>query len=191
MYLVDSKFEKLKELDEMDTGLSRQFADKIKVTSIFLSKVSNEMIYAGNENRGYEILIFDLNGKLLRKIKKEYIPVDAPEEFKEAVIASSPPSFKNKLYFDKMPPFHYFFLDDKGRLYVKTYEKGDKQGEYIHDIFDASGIFIARKSMAGYGDPYNPQKALNRAKAKNNRLYCIRENESGFKELVVYKMTWE
>ncbi|MGD2072409.1 MAG: 6-bladed beta-propeller, partial [Candidatus Thorarchaeota archaeon] len=78
LYLVDSKFEKLKTLDEMDTGLSRQFAEKIKVTSNFLYKVSNEMIYAGNENRGYEILIFNLNGKLLRKIRKEYIPVDAP-----------------------------------------------------------------------------------------------------------------
>jgi hypothetical protein len=90
-----------------------------------------------------------------------------------------------------MPPFHYFFLDEEGRLYVKTYEKGDKQGEYIHDIFDSNGIFFTRASMPGYGMPYNPQVALNRAKAKNHRLYCLREKESGFKELVVYKMNWE
>jgi len=27
--------------------------------------------------------------------------------------------------------------------------------------------------------------------AKNDRLYCVKEKESGYKELVVYKMRWE
>ena len=61
LYLVDSKFEKLKELDEMDTGLRPMYAEKIKATSIFLYQVSKKMIYAGNESRGYEILIYDLS----------------------------------------------------------------------------------------------------------------------------------
>jgi hypothetical protein len=29
------------------------------------------------------------------------------------------------------------------------------------------------------------------AAAKGERLYCIIENENGYKELVVYKMIWE
>ncbi len=90
-----------------------------------------------------------------------------------------------------MPPFHYFFLDDEGCLYVKTYEKGDKQNEYMQDIFNSDGIFITRRRIAGYGKWIYPGIALDRAKAKNNRLYCIREKESGYKELVVYKMNWE
>ena len=41
------------------------------------------MIYVGHEKRGYEISIFDLNGNLLKKIRKEYNPADVPDEFKE------------------------------------------------------------------------------------------------------------
>ncbi len=90
-----------------------------------------------------------------------------------------------------MPPFHYFFLDDEGRLYVKTYEEGAGKNEFMHDIFNPDGLFIMRKSMPGYGPWIYPGDSLNKAKAKNNRFYCIGEKESGFKELVVYKMTWE
>lgn len=192
LYLVDSKFEKLKELDKCDYGPIFRVAPKKEGTPrVFVSNVSKGMIYTGNENRGYEILVYDLDGNILKKIRKEYNPSDVPEEFKENWRVNSGP-YKNKLYFaDKMPPFHYFFLDDEGRLYVKTYEKGNKQGEYIHDIFNPDGIFIGRKSMAAYGNNIYPGMALNRAKAKNNRFYCIREKENGYKELVVYRMTWE
>lgn len=194
IYLVDSKFEILKELDKCDFGLPVYSATKAEGTPrVVDAEVATGMIYAGNEKRGYEILIYDLDGKLLRKVRKEFIPVDVSEEFKETFLGRpSNVRFKDKIYFpDKMPPFHYLFLDDRGRLYVKTYEKGDKQGEYIHDIFDSNGVFITRKSMAGYGNWINPGISLNNAKAKNHRLYCIREKESGFKELVVYKMIWE
>jgi len=38
-----------------------------------------------------------------------------------------------------------------------------------------------------YGKTEGPLFAM----AKGDRLYCVREKESGFKELVVYKMEWE
>ena len=34
---------------------------------------------------------------------------------------------------------------------------------------------------------YNPLPA----KAKNNRIYCLREKENGYKELAVYNMKWK
>ena len=127
----------------------------------------------------------------MRKIRKEYTPADVPDEFKENWLVNIG-RWKDKLYFPaKMPPYHYFFFDDEGRLYVKTYENGNKQNEYMHDIFSSQGIFIARASMAGYGSWIYPQIRLNRAKAKNKRFYCIKEKENGFKELAVYKMNWE
>jgi len=58
-------------------------------------------------------------------------------------------------------------------------------------FFNSEGIFITRKSMAGYGSWMGPGKSLNRAKAKNQQFFCIREKENGYKELVVYKMKWE
>ena len=132
-----------------------------------------------------------MEGNLVKKIRKEYNPADVPNEFKESWLANIG-RYKDRLVFpDKMPPFHYFFLDDEGRLYVKTYEKGPNKDEYIHDIFNTDGIFIARKSMAGYGRWIYPALSINRAKAKNHRFYCIREKENGYKELVVYRMKWE
>ena len=192
LQLYNSKFEKLKELDRCDYGPIFSVALKSKGTPrVFICKVSDGKIYVGHENRGYEILIYDLEGNLVKKIRKEYTPADVPQEFKENWLVNIG-RWKDKLVFpDKMPPFHYFFLDDKGRLYVKTYEKGDKQNEYMHDIFNSDGVFITRKSIAGYGMWIYPGIPLDRAKAKNSRLYCIREKENGYKELVVYKMKWE
>jgi len=191
--LYNSKFEMLKELDRCDYGPVVAFTQQRKIFTprVFISQVLHGMIYVGHENRGYEILVYDLEGNLVKKIRKEYKPTEVPLEFKENWLANIG-RFKDRLVFpDKMPPFHYFFLDDEGRIFVKTYEKGPNKDEYIHDIFNSGGIFITRKSLTGYGDWIYPGKSLNRAKAKNNRLYCLREKESGYKELVVYRMKWE
>ena len=115
----------------------------------------------------------------------------ASEEFKEILISNFE-LVKDKLIVpDKMPPFHYFFLDDEGRLYVKTYEQGNDRHEFIHDVFNADGVFITRVSLPGFGSWMYPGRDLNRAKARNNRFYCIREKESGYKELIVNKMFWK
>jgi hypothetical protein len=192
LQLYNSKFEKLKELDRCDYGPIFPVVPKKEGTPrVFICKVSNGKIYIGHENRGYEILIYDLEGNLIKKVRKEYTPANVPDEFKENWFINIG-RWKDRLVFpDKMPPFHYFFLDDEGRLYVKTYEKGDKLNEYLHDIFNSDGIFITRKSLAGYGRWIYPGNTLDRTKAKNNRIYCIREKENGYKELVVYKMRWE
>jgi hypothetical protein len=91
-----------------------------------------------------------------------------------------------------MPLFQYFFTDDEGRLYVLTSEKDKNLGMNICDIYNPEGVFIGRKSM-GYFDLLKfiyltqPLDII----AKGGRLYCLREKESGFKELLAYKMNWE
>ena len=190
--LYNSKWEEIKELDRIDYGPFIRITPKKEGSPrVFIYEVTDKLIYVGQEKRRYEILIFDLKGNLLRKIKKEYIPAKVPNEFKENLLINFG-TYRDKLVIpDEMPPFHYFFLDDEARLYVKTYEIGENKHEYIHDVYNSDGIFITRKSMAGYGNWMGPGKSLNRAKAKNHRLYCIREKENGFKELVVYKLKWE
>ena len=132
----------------------------------------------------------------MRKIKKEYRPVEVPEEHKKKFLKlyehPANIAFRKYIYFPKhMPPFQYFFADDEGYLFVMTYEKGGNPREYKYDIFNPEGIFIGRLSLDNYGK-YSPlQEGQLEAAAKNNRLYCIREKESGYKELVVYKMRWE
>lgn len=50
--------------------------------SLFIWRVSAEHIYIANEERGYEILDYDLEANLRRKIRKDYRPVAATNEVK-------------------------------------------------------------------------------------------------------------
>ena len=195
--VYDSEFKKIRELDRFEKYWNRLIATTIQekivcgIELIFLGKPHDERIYIGNSERGYEILVFDLEGQLLRKIRKEYSPVPVSQDYKEKYLKefeSFMPEYAKKIYFpERWHPFHSFFLDDEGRLFVMTYESGQYPGEYMFDIFNKDGVFIARMSLNvhhwGWGQ-------LN-AKAKGNRLYVVKEKESGYKELVVYKMNWE
>lgn len=180
--VCNSNFEARKELDAY--YLSRS-TGAIRVSSpIFEWRVSNDKIYAVNEQRGYEILVYDLDGTLIRKIRREYDRLDYPEALKKRYIERYGTS--QKIDFpETYPPIQSFFVDDEGRIFVMTYEKGENPGEHVFDIFNPDGVFIQRKSW----------NILNnwdmQAKAKKGRLYCVREKESGYKELVVYRMNWE
>jgi len=97
-----------------------------------------------------------------------------------------------KIYFPKyMPPYQSFFCDDEGRLFVMTFEKGTNKGEYIYDVFDPEGRFMSRVGLGNYGDWDVIVRSQLVVIAKQNRLHCIQQKESGYKELAVYKMKWE
>ena len=179
-------------------------AKKINGLQIYIDfnvlRISNRLIYVGNYGNGYEFLIYDTEGNLLRKIRKEYHKVKVPEQLKEDFLnwGKSFASFelwKGKVYFPKFhPPFQFFFLDEKSRLYVMTYERGKGPNAFMYDIFNPDGLFIGRIELENHGSsPFSitgipvPLSTV----AKNNRIYCLREKESGYKELVVYKMKWE
>jgi hypothetical protein len=189
--LYSSEFEEIKELD-LQKIPNPIVGKRLKGTyHIFSWSISNRRIYTGYQERGYDIYVYDLEGNLLRKIKKEYKRIPVPDEYKRKYMEQfDAPIFepiKGKIYFPgSMPAFHSFFVDDEGRLFVMTYEKGKNAGEYIYDIFNDDGVFIGRKSLKIHHDPNGLY-----AKMKKGHLYCINEKESGYKKLVAYKMKWE
>ena len=63
-------------------------------------------------------------------------------------------------------------------LFVQTYEEPSEKSS-LYDIFDASGKFINRTELEGY-----------QIRFKGDRVYCLRQKESGYRELVVYRMIW-
>ena len=152
---------------------------------------SKDRIYTGNTERGYEIRVYDIEGNPFRKIRKDYEPVKVPEEYKKAYFERFPegdPILEN-LYFTEMwPAYRDFFTDDAGRLYVLTHEEGTNPGEYMHDIYSSEGAFIGRMSLVNNQRlQYEPYAA----RVKKDRLYSLQEKESGYRELVVYRMIWE
>jgi len=186
--ICSSEFEDIKELDTL------QFPHPVNRRSVvnrdrMIDGISKDRIYIGNPERSYEIRVYDLDGNLLQKIRKEYEPVEVSEEFKKAYFERFPKNFpaRDYYYFTKnWPPYRYLFTDDGGRLFIMTYEEGVNPGEYMYDIFNSDGAFIGRTSLGNVGRSFPFT-----VRAKNDRLYCVKEKESGYKELVVYKIRWE
>ena len=194
--IFDPGFNKIIDLIDYDfPGLENE---KISVfLELPIVEISKNKIFLGYENTGEDILVYNFNGRLEKKIRKKYKPIPVPDELKQE-IEELKKRLKDNPLWDQiyipshMPHFQYFFSDDEGRLYVVTSEKDKWLGTNICDIYNPEGVFIGQKSM-GYFDLLKfiyltqPLDIM----AKGGRLYCLREKESGFKELVVYKMSWK
>ena len=161
--------------------------------------ISNGLIYIDNLEKGYEFLVYDFDGQLLRKIRKEYAPVAIPQGFKDVILSIfdrpvlQKYKVKEKVFFpDYMPPFQYYFTDDESRLFVMTCEKGLNSNEYIYDIFNSDGYFIGRTSLDNFSDAVHSVRPMPLpASAKHKKLYYLRGKESGYYELVVCMMNWQ
>jgi hypothetical protein len=148
---------------------------------------SSDRIYTVNEERGYEVHIHDLEGNLVRKIKKEFSPVEISEDAKKRALERLNEFQQQYTYFpENYPPFRSLFPDDEGRLFVVTYEQGDNPGENMVDVFNAEGAFFGRVSWnILHGN--TPIAAL----LRSERLYCLQEKPSGYKRFIVNKLAWK
>ncbi len=186
--LYNPEFEEIKLLDTQNVYDFNTLGDRgINARPFFRSRIHNNNIYISCEDRGYEILKFNLEGDLLQKIRKEYKPVEVSDE----VIQEKKRQYEEygmKVWFPKYwLPMGDFFLDDEGRIFVRTFERGENPGEHIFDIFNPEGVFIGRKAMniLTLGDAYVC------AKSRRERLYCFQEKPDGFREFNIYRMNWE
>ena len=186
--LYNPEFKEIKLLDTQKVYDFNILGNRgVNARPFFRSRVHNNNIYISCEDRGYEILKFNLEGDLLQKIRKEYKPVEVSDE----VIQEKKRQYEEygmKVWFPKFwLPMCDFFLDDNGRIFVKTFETGEYPAEYIFDIFNPDGVFIGRKAMniLTLGDAYAC------VKSKRDRLYYFQEKPDGFREFNVYRMRWE
>lgn len=184
------------EIIELDRSRPSSFQTQNKYIGTYMTfhwEVFDDYIYVGNEERGYEILVFDLEGNLIKKIKKKYTPVNTSEKYKKAFLErySDNVSYTSRVVFpEHLPPFNYFFISDEGWLFVMTYENGDNAGEYIFDIFSPDGVFVGRKSLS-FQVTGASRGLFTSAIIQKNRYYHLHKKESGFSELIVYKLIWE
>lgn len=151
-----------------------------------------EKLYIGDTGKGYEIRVYDLEGRLLNKIRKDYTPVPISEEFKQAFLKRFPeghPLRGRFAFSEAWPPFLSFGEDQDGRLLVRTYEKGLSSDENIFDIFTPEGVFTSRVSITNR-DAHREQTPLP-WKCQGDRLYSIHDKENGFRELTVFRLRWE
>jgi len=72
--------------------------------------------------------------------------------------------------------------DEKGRIYVRTYETDGKGGTAV-DVFDASGLYVARFFVPEDADTIT---------VRNDKLYAIvKESGSGNPLVKRYALRWK
>jgi hypothetical protein len=187
LFLCDREFRKIKELDRRKYSM-----DSSSFIPYFMWRSTPKYIYIVNQNRGYEIWVFDLDGNPVRKITKDYKPVHVNEELIKLIVG--PDAAKNRAANDRflpnpLPPMSQIFVDDEDRVYVITYERGKSNSEYMIDIFNGDGILFSRKSLNLFWAKLymGPHYTF----AKNGNLFLYREKENGYNVLFRYKMSWE
>ena len=143
----------------------------------------NDTILISNLDR-YEIKVLNSEGKVIKRILKEWEPIKISDEYKKERLAQLPPEtamFKDRIEVPKVfPPYENFFLDEQRRIFVKTYETGKMKEEHLFDIFDAAGNYIAKIALKG-NDHF----------IKGGKLYSVEETEDGFQVLKCYSLRWE
>jgi len=177
----------IKELDRSNTRPNRLIAESLpeKIVCgtefVFLAKTGGGRIYAGNSERGYEILVYDLEGKLIRKIRKEYSPVPVSDEYIRSYMKPYEdymPEYAKKIYFpENWHAFRSFFVDDDGRLFIMTYEPGENPGESMFDVFNKDGFFFMRTSL----NILCLGSSTILVKTRGDRLYCVQEKTGAIK----------
>lgn len=150
---------------------------------IFYQLGKDNAIYCSNPD-AYEIKVLNSEGKMVRRILKDYDPVAVTEKDKEDFFERVPEivgPIKDRIEFPKIyPAYQNFTIDEEWRLFVRTFEKGKKDGEFFFDVYDEAGRYIAKIPFKG--DP---------RVWKGKKLYAIDEIEDGYQILRVYSVQWE
>ena len=137
----------------------------------------NDLIVCGYPDL-YEVGFYDTQGILTKKIFKEYDPVNISEKVLTE-IQQQRTSLEYSLELSRhYPPYFTFFVDDKNKIFVGTYEKFDNKN--IYDVFDEESRFITRI-------PLNPFPLI----MKKDQLYSLEEDEEGYQLVKRYKVTWK
>jgi hypothetical protein len=150
---------------------------------IFYQLGKDNAIYCSNPD-AYEIKVLNTEGKLVRRILKDFDSVKVTEKDKKDFLERIPEiagPIKDRIEFPKIyPAYQNFTVDEEWRLFVRTFEKGKKDGEFFFDVYDVDGRYIAKIPFKG--DP---------RVWKGKKLYSIDETEDGYQILRVFSVHWE
>lgn len=136
----------------------------------------------------YVFDVFGSDGRLSRKIKRDYAPLKVTKaDIDEFLARGGPPGFKPTYdYSSHHACYRSFFVDDQGRLFVQTWERNAANTEDIHDVFDAEGRYLGRVAMPRHEDLINPTTRI----VKKGKLYAIEPDADGGSVVKRYSLGW-
>lgn len=138
----------------------------------------------------YELTLMNKEGKALRRIIKDYDPVKITEAHEKKLIQQTwgdrgiRPGVKFEIpkFF---PPVRAFYVDDENRIYVRTYDYINKDGDQLdrYDIFTPEGRYMAKF--------YHPRAETFQAIRKSKLYVRVEEEVEGIDLLRKYSLIWE
>ena len=133
----------------------------------------------------YELKIHNPDGSLRTRILRDYDPVPMTAAEKDRIrqeIAERPNDImaqRKTVFPDRYPAYRDFLPDDRGRIIVQTYEKAEREEDYVFDVFDPEGSFLG-------SFPFHILPKI----WKTDKVYTIEEDEEGFHIIKRYAVTW-
>ena len=76
------------------------------------------------------------------------------------------------------PPFWTLNVDDEGRIWVYTSERTADREKRMFDVFDTEGKYILKVALKASPHIFK------------NKMYCIEEDEDGFRFVKRYNIVW-
>ncbi len=145
----------------------------------------------------YTIDMWDIGGRLIRKIDRPYKPVVLNKKFKDEFWSDAIGELKdgqkerlnqikNEIPWPKhLPAVQQMFVDENGNLWAETFEYRavDNKKQTAFDIYNDKGYYDSRVWL---GLPSQSKKLI-----KNGKLYCLyTDEETGLKLVRRYNIKW-
>lgn len=165
-------------------GTVLHYFEARRTTNLVWNVNEQDQIIWGHMGK-YELFVHNPDGKLIKKIVRDYDGIEITNQEKEKLIkdwigdAPVPPNIDIR-FPERYPPFIRFSCDDEGRIYVQTYDKTEDGEADYYDVFDPEGKYIVRFSLKYWAIVWKKQK-----------LYTIEEDEDGFQVVKRYHVTWK
>jgi len=187
MKKYDKEFSPLFSIDKINFPLPLPGSgNKINVMDIMaVYQFDNDGNILYGRNLDYEIKVLSPEGNHIRSIRKEYEPVKVTEEDITTMLKMIPNvgagNIKDMLEFPKdFPPYQHFTVDEQGRLFVKTWEKGKNENEFVFDVFDTEGRYIERF-----------ETKLDIMLWKSEKMYAMEEDDEGYRVIKRFSVFWD
>ena len=180
---LDRDYGSEQELAREEKGKERRF--DIGRPTCYAALSSSDMIIWGDSNQ-YDLHILNPDGKLVMRITKEFNPLNITSEeeneyrlkYAEPLKAGMTISFRAK-----WPAFSWFFVDDEGHIFVKTYERaGAGANSFYYDVFNKDGVYESKVVI-----PVNLDR---NSLWKNGKVYTIERDENGLPLIKRHRVTW-
>jgi len=177
----NSEQEMLFSVIEIEPNISKEYLPLAKGILFNVTR-EDDIIWAITDK--YEIMITNSEGELTHKIVKPYDPIEISEEEKQNFLKQ--PSLSAGVEFPKyFPPLltTTIAVDEEGRIFIGTHEKGKDGGSYFFDVFDTEGRYMTKVLLR--------HRQMAPIVWKNQKLYTIEEDNEGYQLVKRYKVTWE